>query len=151
MKEQKIIFIPPTYLFISIIIVFLCYRYFLAYNLIKYPYDLIISLPIIILASYLIISSHLFLVKNNTTEKYSKSTCVVQDWLYKYSRNPMYLWFLLLIIWISFFLDNLISFISPIFFFYIINWMFMPYEEAKMEKELGQDYLEYKGKVRRWV
>jgi len=29
--------------------------------------------------------------------------------------------------------------------------MFIPYEEAKMEKELGQSYLEYKGKVRRWV
>lgn len=151
MKEQKIISIPPTYLFISIFIIFLCYKYFPNYNIINFPYDLIIWLPIIILASYLIISSHMFLIKNNTTEKYNKSTCVVQNWLYKYSRNPMYLWFLLLIIWISFFLGNIISFISPIFFFSIINWMFIPYEEAKMEKELGQDYLEYKRKVRRWV
>jgi len=29
--------------------------------------------------------------------------------------------------------------------------MFLPYEEEKMTKELGKDYLEYKGKVRRWV
>lgn len=151
MKEKNVISIPPVYLFVSIFIVFLCYKYLPNYNIIESPYDLIIWLPIIILASYLIISSHLFLMKNNTTEKYDKSTCVVQNLLYKYSRNPMYLGFLLLLIGIVFFLGNMISFIAPIFFFSIINWMFIPYEEEKMTKELWKDYLEYKGKVRRWV
>ncbi len=40
---------------------------------------------------------------------------------------------------------------SPIIFFGVINWMFIPYEEEKMQKELGQEYLDYKNKVRCWI
>lgn len=29
--------------------------------------------------------------------------------------------------------------------------MFIPYEEEKMENELGQKYLDYKNKVKCWI
>jgi len=63
----------------------------------------------------------------------------------------MYLGFLIFLIGLSFALGNLISFISSILFFTIINWMFIPYEEEKMEDELGMEYLEYKKKIKRWI
>ena len=63
----------------------------------------------------------------------------------------MYLGSITFLFGLSFVLGNLISFISPIFFFAIINWMFIPYEEEKMKDEIGTEYLEYMKKVRRWI
>jgi protein-S-isoprenylcysteine O-methyltransferase Ste14 len=91
------------------------------------------------------------LKKYDTPEKFQKTTYLIKKGAYKYSRNPMYLGSIIFLFGLSFVLGNLISFISPIFFFAIINWMFIPYEEEKMKDEIGTEYLEYMKKVRRWI
>lgn len=99
---------------------------------------------------FVIIPYNLF-VKYKTPEKFQPSTCVVTDGIYKYSRNPMYLGGLIFLIGLVIILQNVLAFIAPIVFFLIINYMFIPYEEEKMETECGQDYLLYKKKVSRWL
>ena len=99
----------------------------------------------------MILSPHFLLERNNTPEKFQKSICVVKNGVYKHSRNSMYLSFVLFLVGLSFSLNNIVSFMSPIIFFGVINWMFIPYEEEKMQKELGQEYLDYKNKVRCWI
>ncbi len=46
---------------------------------------------------------------------------------------------------------NILSLIIPLIFFVIMDWMFISYEEEKMEVEIGKDYLDYMKKVRRWI
>lgn len=150
-NNKKIISIPPNYFFLCIFISITSFFIFKNFNIIRVPLNFSIGIPAILLGLYLIISPHFLLEKNNTPENFTKSTCLVKNGLYKYSRNPMYLGFVVLLIGLSFSLGNLISFISPILFFNIINWMFIPYEEEKMKDEIGKEYLEYKKKVRRWI
>jgi protein-S-isoprenylcysteine O-methyltransferase Ste14 len=118
-------------------------------NLIIFPINLL-GVLLLVLGNYLVINSHYLLKKRGTPENFDRSTCVVETGLYKYSRNPMYLGAVIFLIGWSVLLGNIISFLSPIIFFIIINWMFIPFEEEKMEKELGDSYLEYKKKTRRW-
>lgn len=149
--RKKIISIPPVYFFFCIALSTICYFILPDLNGIYFPYNLIMGIPLIFLGTCFILSSHFLLEKYNTPEKFQRSTCVVKNGVYKYSRNPMYLGFVIFLIGLSFSLCNLLSFISPIIFFSIINWMFIPFEEEKMKKELKQEYLYYKNKVRRWI
>jgi protein-S-isoprenylcysteine O-methyltransferase Ste14 len=149
-SNRKIIWIPPTYFYLAIIIIMVTYFLLPQYNIIAYPYNLL-GVILIILWWYFIISPYYLFRAKNTPEKFEKSTCVVTEWLYKYSRNPMYLWSIILLIWLALLSWNIISFISPIFLFLFLNFMFIPYEEEKWEKELWKQYLDYKKKVRRWL
>jgi len=83
------------------------------------------------------------------TEKRSTPQ-VISTGIYSYVRHPMYLAALL------FYLALFLATLSPlslalsllIFFFY--NYI-AAYEETLLEKEFGQDYVEYKNKVPRWI
>jgi len=87
----------------------------------------------------------------NTTTTYMPSTTVVQNGIYAYSRNPMYVGFVLILLALAVLLDSMSAYIFPVLLFGILNWKFIPFEEKKMETELGQEYLKYKNKVRRWL
>jgi protein-S-isoprenylcysteine O-methyltransferase Ste14 len=63
----------------------------------------------------------------------------------------MYLGGILILLGATILSHNLSGLIPAFFFFSIINWMFIPFEENKMEKTFGQKYLDYKNKIRRWI
>jgi protein-S-isoprenylcysteine O-methyltransferase Ste14 len=41
--------------------------------------------------------------------------------------------------------------LSPLCFFVVLDRMIIPYEEEKMERTFGKEYLGYRRKVRRWL
>jgi len=147
---KKIISIPPNYFYLLIILAIPFRFFFKDLNLIQFPWNILGIILMIIGIIFVIIPYNLF-VKYKTPEKFQPSTCVVTDGIYKYSRNPMYLGGLIFLIGLVIILQNVLAFIAPIVFFLIINYMFIPYEEEKMETECGQDYLLYKKKVSRWL
>jgi protein-S-isoprenylcysteine O-methyltransferase Ste14 len=63
----------------------------------------------------------------------------------------MYVGFVAFLIGCSILSGNILSSCCPVFFFCVLQWMFIPYEEEKMENTFGIAYLEYKRKVRRWL
>lgn len=46
---------------------------------------------------------------------------------------------------------NILSLLCPPAFFLVLDRMFIPYEEEKMENTFGEKYLAYKKRVRRWL
>lgn len=48
-------------------------------------------------------------------------------------------------------LQNPLNIFFLIIFFFIVRNMFVFKEEVQMEETFGEDYLIYKGKVRRWL
>jgi len=141
---------PPLYIICSIILGLTSYWLFPHTILIKSPYNLIGILPIFIGLRILRKASGLF-TKKGTTFLLEKSSVLVIEAYFKYSRNPMYFGCLILMLGLSLFLGNLTSFISPILFFLTINFICIPPEERLMEKTFGTEYLNYKKKVRRWI
>ena len=80
-----------------------------------------------------------------------KPTFMVAAGPYKFTRNPMYLGVTIALLGATIFFGNLLSLLSPIIFFFIINYYFVPMEEKLMEELFGKKYIEYKKKVRRWI
>ncbi len=73
------------------------------------------------------------------------------DGPYRFTRNPMYLGMTLVLLGIAFFVGTLPMFLVPVVFFCIINFVFFPFEEAKMLRQFGEQYSDYKRRVRRWI
>ena len=82
---------------------------------------------------------------------FSESTTLITEGFYKYTRNPMYVGMNSFLLGLMLILKNPLNIILLIIFFFIVRNMFVLKEEVQMEETFGEDYLTYKGKVRRWL
>ena len=80
-----------------------------------------------------------------------QASTLVNSGIFSFTRNPMYLGMLFILLSISFNF-NILGGIIICFLFkiYITRFQIMPEEEA-MEKIFEKDFVEYKKKVRRWI
>jgi len=86
----------------------------------------------------------------NPTRPESTSSLVVSG-IYKYTRNPMYVGFLLLLAGWATFLSNLAPFaLLPAFVVYMNHFQIGP-EERALGSLFAQEYQAYGARVRRWV
>ncbi len=94
-----------------------------------------------------------YLFKKNKTPIIpgQKPTFMVAQGAYKFTRNPMYLGVTIALFGAAIYIGNLLSFLSPIVFFIIMNSVFIPFEEKLLEKIFKKQYINYKRKVRRWL
>lgn len=76
---------------------------------------------------------------------------LVVEGLNRYSRNPMYLGQLtLLIAWAVMLAHPLSALLPPLFALYITRFQIVP-EERALEARFGAEYLAYRARVRRWI
>jgi protein-S-isoprenylcysteine O-methyltransferase Ste14 len=79
------------------------------------------------------------------------STALVTRGLYRYSRNPMYLGFLLLLLaWGLFLANGFALALVPVFIIYMNRFQIAP-EERALAARFGADYDAYRSRVRRWL
>ena len=76
---------------------------------------------------------------------------LVTSGIYKYSRNPMYLGMILIIISTSIFYLNYYSMVTPFIFYFWINRFQIKREEIFLKEKFGKEYLSYMSKSRRWI
>ncbi len=70
---------------------------------------------------------------------------------FRYSRNPIYLSQTLSLIGLSVFATSPLGLLAPLGFFLLCNYHYIPFEEANLVKVFGQEYLDFKKRVRRWL
>ena len=81
----------------------------------------------------------------------AEATTLITSGIYRYSRNPMYLGVMLVLIGWALFLSNLLSALLIVgFVLYINRYQILP-EERLLQEKFGADFIAYKGKVRRWI
>jgi protein-S-isoprenylcysteine O-methyltransferase Ste14 len=81
---------------------------------------------------------------------FQDSTCLITGGMFSYSRNPMYLGFVSILIGIA----TLFGSLSPCFvvplFVILMDRIFIQVEEHMLEVQFGLSWLEYKAKVGCW-
>ena len=144
--------IPPTIL----TLLFLIFNYVLNFNSLKIdiPNRYFFTTLLLILGFYIIIrSSRLFAQAKTSIDPLRpfKSTSLITNDIYKYSRNPMYFGYLLIILASSVYLGNVISIIIIPLFIFTINFLQIIPEEEALKDLFVPRYDEYLIKVRRWI
>ena len=151
-EQTKKFRIKPPY--IAIILLFLSFLvdYLLPqFRFIFGKYRYIGSLILIFGLSITFYSFYLFKKNKTPIIPGQKPKFMVAQGTYKFTRNPMYLGVTIALLGFSLYFGNLLSLLSPIIFFLIMNYYFVPFEEELLEKIFGKKYLDYKKKVRRWI
>jgi len=93
-------------------------------------------------------------LKNKTTFNPlhpENSNQLVTTGLYAFSRNPMYVGLLVLLLGWGLILGSLSAFLILPLFIIVINTQQIIPEEQILERKFNQDYLDYKMAVRRWL
>lgn len=76
---------------------------------------------------------------------------LVSHGIYKISRNPVYLSFILVAIGLGCILNSLAVILSALPSFVALNWYTVPKEERYLRRKLGEEYEDYCRRVRRWL
>ena len=71
--------------------------------------------------------------------------------LYKYSRNPMYIGVMLMLIGEAWFFQSSSLWWYALFVFLAFNLFVMLVEEPRLRRDFGQEYTEYCKRVGRWI
>ena len=123
-------------------------------DLIHIPFQTLISIFILFVGILILLNPVLKFKKSKTTInpiKFKKVNKLVTSGIYKYSRNPMYLGLLMIVISSSIFYLNIYSILTPLFFYLWINRFQIKREEIFLTEKFGKEYLLYKTKTRRWI
>ncbi len=81
----------------------------------------------------------------------NQASSLVASGIYRISRNPMYLGFLLLLVAWSLYLANAAALLAlPLFVLYMNRFQIGP-EERVLSKKFGSAFTEYCASVRRWL
>ncbi|AWL10706.1 uncharacterized protein HMF8227_00198 [Saliniradius amylolyticus] len=80
-----------------------------------------------------------------------KASSLVETGIYRISRNPMYVGFLMMLLAWSIALANLYTLPACVVFFWYINRFQIPEEERALKAMFQQSYTAYTRRVRRWL
>lgn len=82
---------------------------------------------------------------------FSESTKLVVSGAYRFTRNPMYLGMFFCLIGVTLLVNNMLGLLVLLLFFFIIRQKFVLKEEVQMQETFGDDYAQFKARIRRWI
>ena len=111
-------------------------------------------------AGILIIGAGLFLafrtrtqlLQNQTTlSPYESPVVLITTGPFRISRNPVYLAMAVILFGSAMVMGTLVPFVFTVLFIVIIEVLFIPDEERRLDEIFGEEYREYTRRVRRWI
>jgi protein-S-isoprenylcysteine O-methyltransferase Ste14 len=88
---------------------------------------------------------------NTTLDPHGTVTTVVTSGIYRITRNPIYLGFLMMVIGFPLAYVSFWGVILAPFFVLSMNQLVIEKEEAYLEKKFGEMYISFKSRVKRWL
>lgn len=118
------------------------------------PGNTLLSIVLLVLGGVTALFGVLAFHRANTTvdpRNPQKSATLVVKGIYRVSRNPMYLGFLLSLLALACYLTNLAAFVCAFLFVVYMNRFQIEPEERWMAEKFSEHYQAYCTRVRRWL
>ena len=142
---------PPAIALILLLLGFLGSKLFVPLHFIvfqSYTLGLIIT---IIGLGLILWAALLFILAKTPIRPHQTPKKLVTKGPYQFSRNPMYLGILCILLGCSLWQATLGVYLAAGIYFLFMDWVIVPQEEKTVKKSLGQPYLVYKKRVHRWL
>jgi protein-S-isoprenylcysteine O-methyltransferase Ste14 len=81
----------------------------------------------------------------------SMATTLVTDDIYRFTRNPMYLGLVGMLVGLAVGFGSAPFYVAAALYGLILDRVFIPFEEEKLTRQLGEPYRVYRERVRRWL
>jgi protein-S-isoprenylcysteine O-methyltransferase Ste14 len=142
---------PPVCLFLCIAIIVLVHLFLPGRTVLVFPWNVLGLVPLALGLLLNLIADRSFRKHQTAVKPLDKTTALITTGAFRVSRHPMYLGFVLILLGIALFMGSLTPCVLVLAFAFFVDFVFIRFEERKLEETFGQAWLEYKGKVRRWV
>ena len=115
-------------------------------------WNLVIGTTVVLCAIAIAVSSfRSFKKRGESLAIHIPTQNLVSHGIYKISRNPVYLSFIIVAIGLGCIINSLAVILSAIPSFAALNWYTIPKEERYLRRKLGEEYKDYCRRVRRWL
>jgi protein-S-isoprenylcysteine O-methyltransferase Ste14 len=141
---------PPVIAGIYLLLAWVLDRILHLPRIIAWPYRL---LGLVVLAAGISLMGwalRAFAARGTTHDVHGTPTALVSSGPFSFSRNPMYVGLSAALSGIGILIGTIPFLLVPIVFLLTMNALFIPLEEKKLASIFGQEYLDYKRRVRRW-
>ncbi len=143
--------LPPTYLFMSILAMVVLHLLFPILTIIPFPWNTLGVIPIVTGIVSNVIADKAFKKHKTTVKPFEQSRTLVTSGVFRVSRNPMYLGFVLILVGAAIMMGSLAPYsVIPVFVAFI-HRVFIVNEERMLHATFGENWLEYSKRVRRWI
>lgn len=145
--------IPPLVQGVIAILLIWLFDYYMPIYSVDIIFQGVVALIMICMGGLIGVFGVIEFIKMRTTvdPRYpKKASRLVVSGMYKYSRNPMYLGILLVLLGTSVYLGSISSFIVTFAFVMYINKYQISPEEQSLTQKFGENYKQYLQQVGRW-
>jgi len=149
--EQKRKIVPPIYLLFTLLAMAALHFGLPFARIIDPPYSYAGAVLIILGIAITATAARAFAKAGTPIIPFEPSTALVAGWLYRITRNPMYLGMVVALFGTGVLFGTLSPFLPIPIFVWIIQKQFIEAEERFLGEIFGTQYLAYKSKVRRWL
>lgn len=143
--------LPPIAFLIAVLMMLVLHACWPIATVIVPPYHLFGIVLIAVGVGLSISGSRQFARVGANIKTFDAPTKLVTDGLFRYSRNPMYLGFVLALIGVSLTLNSVSTLPIPLLFFLLSDRWYIRFEEQRMIEHFGADYVAYRQRTRRWL
>ena len=142
---------PPFFLLLSLLLMLILKWIIPAANLIYPFWNLLGLLPLGLGIAINILADREFHDRQTTVKPEELPSCLITEGVFRYSRNPMYLGMVLILLGFAILLDSWVSFLVLPGFTAFIHYRFICHEEENLKEQFGESWLVYQQKVPRWI
>jgi protein-S-isoprenylcysteine O-methyltransferase Ste14 len=86
-----------------------------------------------------------------TVDPHGSTTQLVISGIYHFTRNPMYLGLLLIVIGLPLYFGLFWGIVTAPVFIFVMDHLVIQHEEIYLERKFKEAYIDYRSRVRRWV
>ncbi|WP_047042573.1 methyltransferase family protein [Vibrio mexicanus] len=146
--------VPPVALFLIFVVVMHRLSRMLPSANVDLPFAAVVALVCFVMSGVIGLAGVWEFRRAKTTVNPTKpenASLVVDTGVFAYTRNPMYVALLMLLIGLGYWLGNWASLLCPVLFVLYMNRFQIQPEERVLESLFGNDYIAFKQRVRRWI
>jgi protein-S-isoprenylcysteine O-methyltransferase Ste14 len=143
--------LPPACLLISIVAMIVLAFVLPIARIISTPWNLIGFIPLLAGIAMNLVADRAFKDADTTVKPYQESKALITDGIYRFSRNPMYLGFVLILLGLALLLAALSPFVIIILFAIAMDRIYIRVEERMLAEKFGDQWNNYRLNVRKWL
>lgn len=144
-------FVPPGYLNWLLVLQFGLHFVVPVKRVIHPPYNYL-GVALVLASIFLNVYTTRFMQENSAAlDFFEVSRRLLVTGPFRFSRNPIYLSGITVSLGIAISLGSLMTFLFPAILFLALDRLYIPAEETRLANRFGQEYRDYKRRVRRWI
>ncbi|HUT19917.1 MAG TPA: isoprenylcysteine carboxylmethyltransferase family protein [Anaerolineae bacterium] len=149
MKRKAVL--PPTYLLVALVLMALLHLLIPLVRFVSPPWNLLGIIPLACGIALNLFADSAFHQAETTVKPFETPSVLVTTGVFRISRNPMYLGYVLILIGVGLLLRSLTPFAVIPVFGLLMDRVSIQAEEQVLQGTFGAAWQSYAGQVRRWI